>query len=141
MIFLLAAAAILVFAAWGAGAERVRRHANWRGASGLSAIGALAAGGFLIVRGDWMVGLGLGALGAWLALAARWPRRLPARRPAAPAMSLDEARAILGVGPAASADDIRHAYARMMRRAHPDHGGTSGLAAQVNAARDRLRRP
>jgi curved DNA-binding protein CbpA len=56
-------------------------------------------------------------------------------------MSPDEARAILGVGPAATAADIREAYTRLMRRAHPDHGGTSGLAAQLNAARDRLSRP
>jgi hypothetical protein len=25
-----------------------------------------------------------------------------------------------------------------MRQAHPDHGGSHGLAAQLNAARDRL---
>jgi curved DNA-binding protein CbpA len=56
-------------------------------------------------------------------------------------MSLDEARAILGVGPTATAPEIRAAYTRLMRRAHPDQGGTSGLAAQVNAARDRLSRP
>ena len=30
------------------------------------------------------------------------------------------------------------AYNRLMRMAHPDKGGTSGLAAQLNAARDRL---
>ena len=102
----------------------------------------MAAGGFLIVRGAWALGLALGGLGAWLALAARWPRR-PAsvETPNAESMSLGQARAILGVGPGASAADIRDAYARLMRRAHPDHGGTSGLAAQVNAARDRLSRP
>ncbi len=53
-------------------------------------------------------------------------------------MSLAQARSILGVGPAATAADIRAAYKRLMRRAHPDLGGTSGLAAQLNAARDRL---
>jgi hypothetical protein len=25
-----------------------------------------------------------------------------------------------------------------MQRAHPDHGGSTGLASQLNAARDRL---
>jgi hypothetical protein len=29
---------------------------------------------------------------------------------------------------------------RLMRSVHPDKGGTSGLAAQLNAARDRLLR-
>ena len=49
-----------------------------------------------------------------------------------------EARSILGVPADASQDEIKEAYARLMRMAHPDKGGTSGLAAQLNAARDRL---
>jgi curved DNA-binding protein CbpA len=55
-------------------------------------------------------------------------------------MSLERARAILGVGPAASAAEIRAAYRRLMRRAHPDLGGANHLAAELNAARDRLER-
>ena len=51
-----------------------------------------------------------------------------------------EARAVLGVPPGASEDDIRRAWKRAMTRAHPDQGGTEGLAARVNAARDRLLR-
>jgi DnaJ-domain-containing protein 1 len=68
------------------------------------------------------------------------------RRPAPPGpassepMSLGEARAILGVGPEATAAEIRTAYARLMRRAHPDLGGAHGAAAELNAARDRLNR-
>ena len=54
------------------------------------------------------------------------------------AMSAQEARAILGVGPAATPEEIRAAYTRLMRSVHPDKGGTPGLAAQLNAARDRL---
>jgi curved DNA-binding protein CbpA len=53
-------------------------------------------------------------------------------------MSLEQARSILGVGPEADREDIEAAYRNLMRRAHPDQGGSSGLAAQVNAARDRL---
>jgi curved DNA-binding protein CbpA len=53
-------------------------------------------------------------------------------------MSLAEARSILGVGPTATRAEIKAAYARLMQVAHPDKGGTDGLAAQLNAARDRL---
>jgi curved DNA-binding protein CbpA len=53
-------------------------------------------------------------------------------------MSVAEARATLGVGDSATPSEIRAAYARLIRRTHPDHGGTTGLAAQLNAARDRL---
>ena len=53
-------------------------------------------------------------------------------------MSPDQARSILGVGPQASADEIQAAYLRLIRRNHPDQGGSSGLAAQLNAARDVL---
>jgi curved DNA-binding protein CbpA len=53
-------------------------------------------------------------------------------------MSLREAREILGVGDEAGRAEIDAAYRRLMRRAHPDHGGSTGLASQLNAARDRL---
>jgi hypothetical protein len=141
LIYLLAAAAILVFIVWGSAGRRLSRYATWRSASGISAIGALVAGAFLVVRGDWIVGVGLGLVGAWLALVARWPRGAAPRPTGAEAMSVEEARAILGVGPGASAAEISAAYRRQMRRVHPDQGGTSGLAARVNAARDRLGRP
>ena len=55
-------------------------------------------------------------------------------------MSAHEARAVLGVEDGATRADIETAYRRLMQRAHPDHGGTSGLAAQLNAARDMLNR-
>ena len=55
-------------------------------------------------------------------------------------MSLEEARSILGVSAEAGPDEVKAAYTRLMRMAHPDKGGTSGLASQLNAARDRLLR-
>lgn len=138
-MFYLLAAAVIAAVFWTSNGRQLR-HANWRAASGLAAIGALTSAAFVTLRGEAIVGLILAAAGLGLMFAARWPRRRSAPAPQSEAMSLDEARSVLGVGPAATPADIREAYARLMRRAHPDHGGTSGLAAQLNAARDRLRR-
>ena len=49
-----------------------------------------------------------------------------------------EARKILRVGPSASVHDIKEAHKKMIRRAHPDRGGSEELASQVNRARDVL---
>ena len=69
-------------------------------------------------------------------------RRFTASRapPRGAGLSEADARAILGVGAGAGRSDIEWAYRRLIRLAHPDHGGTVGLAAQLNAARDRLTR-
>jgi hypothetical protein len=47
---------------------------------------------------------------------------------------------ILGVPVGAEPEVIHAAWRRLMGRAHPDQGGTEGLAARLNAARDRLLR-
>ena len=54
------------------------------------------------------------------------------------AMPVDEARALLGVGPEASLADIRDAHRRLIARVHPDAGGSAELAHRVNSARDIL---
>ena len=46
----------------------------------------------------------------------------------------------VGLGPEAGRKEVLEAYARLIKLAHPDKGGTDGLAAQINAARDRLLR-
>ena len=53
-------------------------------------------------------------------------------------MSVSDAAGILGVSETATAEEVQAAYLRLMRRAHPDSGGTSGLAQQLNAARETL---
>lgn len=53
-------------------------------------------------------------------------------------MSLDEAREVLGVGPHATAEEIKAAHKRLMRSAHPDAGGSDWLAARVNEAKEAL---
>jgi DnaJ-domain-containing protein 1 len=103
-------------------------------------IAALAAVAAVVsaLRGGWIPSLIFVALSAWLAQTAR-----PAKvAPDAPerGMSLREAREILGVDENAGRREIDAAYRRLMQRAHPDHGGSTGLASQLNAARDRLLR-
>jgi hypothetical protein len=101
-------------------------------------IAALAAVAAVVsaLRGGWIPSLVFVGLSAWLAQTAR-PARTP---PGAPetGMSLREARAILGVDESAGRAEVESAYRRLMQRAHPDHGGSAGLASQLNAARDRL---
>jgi DnaJ homolog subfamily C member 19 len=70
------------------------------------------------------------------------PRKKPARSvpPAPPVLPEDEARAILGIGPDAGAEDIRAAHRRLVTALHPDKGGSAELTRRINAARDTLLR-
>jgi hypothetical protein len=53
-------------------------------------------------------------------------------------MSKQEAYEVLGLKPGADADAIQAAHRRLMRKAHPDAGGSDWLASRVNQARDVL---
>jgi hypothetical protein len=53
-------------------------------------------------------------------------------------MSKEEAYQILGLQPGASVDEIRKAYRMLMKKFHPDQGGTAYLATRINQARETL---
>lgn len=50
-------------------------------------------------------------------------------------MTRADALKILGLNEGASADEIKSAYRRLMRQMHPDHGGSSWMAAKLNEAK------
>jgi hypothetical protein len=70
-------------------------------------------------------------------------RGVPREPPPPPApepgrMTEAEAYCVLGLAPGASLEEVRAAYRRLIRRVHPDHGGSSALAALLNEAKELL---
>lgn len=129
----LAAIAVWALVRLGQQGERPGRG-HWRVAATL--LGAVLLAGALLAgsRGAWLPAAGLGGAGLWFLISSR--QRVVA--PRAGGMTDAEARSLLGVAPDASPAEVNAAWKRLMARAHPDQGGTEGLAARLNAARDHL---
>jgi hypothetical protein len=67
----------------------------------------------------------------------RTARQPPPRGPHSD-MTRAEALAVLGLAEGASEEEIKAAHRRLIRRTHPDAGGTADLAARINRAKDVL---
>jgi hypothetical protein len=143
MMFLVIGAGLLLLWMWGR--SQMLRRGGWRMFAGLGSVVLGVVGIAMFIRGEWFIGLPLLLLALGSATGGRVYRGGFQASPGGPpperassGMSAADARSILGVEPEATTADIRAAYTRLMQRAHPDKGGSAGLAAQLNAARDRL---
>jgi hypothetical protein len=56
------------------------------------------------------------------------------------AMSKDEAYEVLGLHKGATREEVVRSHRSLMKKLHPDHGGTTDLAARVNEAKEVLMR-
>ena len=54
------------------------------------------------------------------------------------AMTRDKAYEVLGLAEGASAEEVVRAHRTLMKKFHPDHGGSTALAARINLAKDVL---
>jgi DnaJ-class molecular chaperone len=55
-------------------------------------------------------------------------------------MSEDQAYEVLGLQKGAPEEDVVRSHHSLMKKLHPDHGGSTDLAARVNEAKDALMR-
>ncbi len=70
-----------------------------------------------------------------------WQEREPpdqGARPKGGAMTRAEALDILGLRTGATDEDIKAAHRNLMKKLHPDHGGSSWIASRLNEAKDVL---
>ena len=133
LVLIAGAAAVFIVVGRGGRPVSLTKRLAWT-------LGSVAAAGCAVwtgLKGLWLVSIMLMASAVWLGAAAERSSGVRSSG-GSDVMSVAQARAILGVGQGAASAEIEAAYRRLMLRAHPDQGGSAGLAAQLNAARDRL---
>lgn len=91
----------------------------------------------LLAKGRPLIGMALIG-GVYLGARFLGRQRLSPASPSISSPALIEARDLLGVTADADREAIVAAHRRLIARNHPDNGGTAGLAARLNAARDLL---
>jgi DnaJ domain len=161
MPLLLLGAVILFFLYWAARSSGRLNADRQRWSATLALLVAVV----LLFRGDVALAVVAGAFGFyalgevspyWRRLFAGYANSGPAGRrenaqtdagargrfdpPRGSEMTEQEAYQVLGVQPGASAQDIARAHRALMKKFHPDQGGTTSLAARVNEAKDVLLR-
>ncbi|GJL96407.1 MAG: hypothetical protein DHS20C06_02240 [Hyphobacterium sp.] len=107
-------------------------------------LAAAMFGGLLTLRGLAMIGAPLATFGVGLMAVGAGFRPKPGSKQksttggVATRMTRDEALDVLGLDADPTEEDIRAAYRTLMKRVHPDAGGTDGLSRRITDARDLL---
>lgn len=112
----------------------------------LIGVAGIVFGVGLTLRGLAVIGVplalaGLGFLGAVFGVgksASTGPQSPPPPNARSGPMTVKEALDVLGLDAGASDADVHAAYRELMKKVHPDAGGTNALAARVRQARDAL---
>jgi len=106
-------------------------------------LAAAIFGGLLTLRGLAILGAPLATFGIGLMAVGAGLRPKPKRdgqstSPTIQTLGRADALDILGLEGDPSDDEIRTAYRTLMKRVHPDSGGTDGLTRRLTEARDML---
>lgn len=109
----------------------------------LLGLAAAIFGGLLTLRGLAILGaplatFGIGLMAVGAGFRPKPSRDAPSSSPPSQTISREEALDILGLTGEPTKAEVRTAYRNLMKRVHPDSGGTDGLSRRLTEARDVL---